>query len=421
MLAHRKNMERMVEVVEGSDYQSLHHFLSASKWDAAAVLDQVAMHADASLGGSEDSCLLLDETGFQKKGDKSVGVARQWSGRLGKVENCQVAVFASLSRGSHSTLVDTRLYLPKAWTDSPERCRDAKVPEERIVLRSKTELALEMVRAARERGMRFSWVGFDGAYGKRPWFLRALDDSGEKFVADVHKDQRVYLEDPSPYVPEPQQACGRKGEQQSRLVTDIEKLRVDEWARRQSRSSWQRTRLRDSTKGVLTIEILSRRIWVWDGTEKKARCWHLVISREIGARKKIKYGLSNLPASTPVRTIARNQRQRFWIERSFQDGKSESGLGDYQARSWLAWHHHMALVMMAMQFMLEERLHQSGDHALLSCSDIEVMLAHFLPRKDVTVEEVIRQMGVRHQQRRDAIASAYRTQKAHKLNEMNDL
>ena len=379
------------------------------------------MQADASLGGSADSCLLLDETSFQKKGDKSVGVARQWSGRLGKVENCQVAVFASLSRGSHSTLVDTRLYLPKAWTDSPERCRDAKVPEERIVLRSKTELALEMVREARERGMRFSWVGVDGAYGKRPRFLRALDDSDEYFVADVHRDQRVYLEDPSPVVPEPQQACGRQGRHQSRLVTDIKKLRVDEWARRQSRSSWQRIRLRDSTKGVLRIEILSRRIWVWDGKEEKARCWHLVVSREIGARKKIKYGLSNLPASTSGRTIARNQRQRFWIERSFQDGKSESGLGDYQARSWLAWHHHMALVMMAMQFMLEERLHQTHDHALLSCSDIEVLLAHFLPRKDVTAEEVIRQMGVRHQQRRDAIESAYRTQKANKVNEMSDL
>ncbi len=110
MQAQRKNMERMVEVVEGSEYQSLHHFLSASTWDASAVMNQVAMQADAALGGSADSCLLLDETGFQKKGDKSVGVARQWNGRLGKVENSQVAVFASLSQGSHSSLIDTRLY-----------------------------------------------------------------------------------------------------------------------------------------------------------------------------------------------------------------------------------------------------------------------------------------------------------------------
>ncbi len=411
-------MERMVEVVEGSEYQSLHHFLSASPWDATAVMGQVAMQADAALGGSADSCLLLDETGFQKKGDKSVGVARQWSGRLGKVENGQVAVYASLSQGSHSALIDTRLYLPKEWIDSPQRCLDAKVPEEHIVLRSKCELALEMVLQARERGLRFSWVGVDGGYGKDPGFLRDLEDSGENFVADVHTSQRVYLEDPAPYVPASQHARGRK---RSRLVTDVDKLRVEEWAHRQPRSSWQRMILRDSTKGVLRIEILHRRIWVWDGKEEEARCWHLVVSREVGARKKIKYGLSNFPENTSARQIARNQRQRFWIERTFQDGKSESGLGDYQARSWIAWHHHMALVMMAMQFMLEERLRQKDDHSLLSCGDVEVLLAHFLPRKDVTVEEVIRQMEVRHQQRLGAIESAHRTQKTSKLNEMNDL
>ncbi|MCP4289412.1 MAG: transposase, partial [Gammaproteobacteria bacterium] len=236
--------------------------------------------------------------------------------------------FASLSQGPHSALIDTRLYLPREWIDSPQRCLDAKVPEEHIVLRSKSELALEMVLQARERGVRFSWVGVDGGYGKEPSFLRALDDSGESFIADVHKNQRVYLEDPAPFVPESRHAGGR---QRSRLVTEVDKLRVDEWARRQPRSCWQRIVLRDSTKGVLRIEVLHRRIWAWDGKEAKARCWHLVASREIGAGKKIKYGLSNLPATMSVRQIARNQRQRFWIERSFQDSKSESGLGDYQA------------------------------------------------------------------------------------------
>ena len=99
MQARRKNMERMEEAVPDCDYQSLQHFLSHSEWDARAVLDQVATEADRHLGGSEDSCLLLDESSFQKKGCKSVGVARQWSGRLGKVENCQVAVFAALAQG----------------------------------------------------------------------------------------------------------------------------------------------------------------------------------------------------------------------------------------------------------------------------------------------------------------------------------
>jgi SRSO17 transposase len=113
MQASRKNMERMEEVVPGCDYQSLQHFVSESDWDARAVLDQVAVEADRHLGGAADSCLLLDESAFEKKGEKSVGVARQWSGRLGKVDNCQVAVFAALAQGPSSTLIDTRLYLPK--------------------------------------------------------------------------------------------------------------------------------------------------------------------------------------------------------------------------------------------------------------------------------------------------------------------
>ncbi len=291
---------------------------------------------------------------------------------------------AVLSRGSHSSLIDTRLYLPREWTEDPARCREAKVPEKEIVDRTKPELALEMIRHARAQGLGFHWVGADGLYGQDGWFLRALDDREESFVVDVHKDQRVYLEDPAPFIRLRRSARGRRPH---RRVTATKNLRVDEWARRQPRSSWKRMRVRESTKGTLRLEVLHRRVWLWDGKEERPRLWHLIVSREIGSREKTKYGLSNLPADTPIRQIARMQRQRYWIERSFQDSKSESGLGDYQARGWVAWHHHMALVMMAMQFMLEERLRQKEEHPLLSCANIEVLLAHFLPRRDVTEEE----------------------------------
>ncbi len=122
MQATKKNMERMAEVVPESDDQVLQHFLSNSNWDERGVLDQVALDADGLLGGTDDSALLIDESGFTKKGNKSVGVARQWNGRLGKVDNCQVGVYASLSRGSLSTLIDTRLYLPAEWVKDKARC-----------------------------------------------------------------------------------------------------------------------------------------------------------------------------------------------------------------------------------------------------------------------------------------------------------
>lgn len=407
MQASRKNMERMEEVVPDSNYQSIQHFISDSEWETRDVLDQVAREADRHLGGSESSCLLLDETAFEKKGESSVGVERQWSGRLGKVENSQVAVFASLAQGKYATLIDTRLYLPKSWIEDPERCLAAGVPESEMVLKSKADLALEMVVQARHNGVRFSWVGVDGGYGKEPGFLRRLEDHGEVFVADVHKDQQIYLEDPDPLVPEKKTPRGKKP---TRLQAQSANQRVDAWAAAQPPELWQKVAVRPGTKGEVRVEALHGRVWLWDGREERARFWHVVVIREVSSPETIKYVLSNAPAQTSLERLVQMQRQRFWIERSFEDGKSESGLADYQVRGWRAWHHHMALVMMAMLFMLEEKLLHKQSHPLLSCSDIEVLLAHFLPRRDVTVEEVVRQMEARHKTRQKAIESAYRRQ-----------
>jgi SRSO17 transposase len=407
MQASRKNMERMEEVVPDCNYQSLQHFVSDSEWDARAVLDQVAREADRHLGGSENSCILIDETSFQKKGESSVGVDRQWSGRLGKVENCQVAVFASLTQGAHSTLIDTRLYLPQKWIQEPERCLAAGVPETEVALKSKTDLAFEMVVQARQNGVRFRWVGVDGGYGKEPAFLRRLEDYGEVFVADVHKDQQIYPEDPALFVPEKK---GRRGKKPTRQQAQSASQRVDAWAAAQPAERWQKVAVRPGTRGEVRVEALHGRVWLWDGREETARFWHVVVIREVNSPETIKYVLSNAPAETSLERLVQMQRQRFWIERSFEDAKSESGLADYQVRGWRAWHHHMALVMMAMLFMLEEKLCHKQSHPLLSCSDIEVLLAHFLPRRDVTVEEVVRQMEARHKARQKAIDSAYRRQ-----------
>lgn len=407
MQASRKNLERMEEVVPDCGYQSLQHFVSDSEWDPRAVLDQVAEEADRHLGGSASSCLLLDESSFQKKGESSVGVERQWSGRLGKVENCQVAVYASLSQGPYSTLIDVRLYLPKTWIQDPKRCLAAGVPESEMTLKSKADLAFEMVVQARQNGVRFRWVGVDGGYGKEPAFLRRLEDHGEVFVADVHKDQQIYLEDPAPCLPEKK---GRRGRKPTRPQAQSLSQRVDAWAAAQPPELWQKVAVRSGTKGEVRVEALHGRVWLWDGSEPRARFWHAVVIREVSSPETIKYALSNASAETSLESLVQMQRQRFWIERSFEDGKSESGLADYQVRGWRAWHHHMALVMMAMLFMLEEKLSHKQSHPLLSCSDIEVLLAHFLPRRDVTVEEVVRQMEARHQARQKAIDSAYRRQ-----------
>ncbi len=126
---------------------------------------------------------------------------------------------------------------------------------------------------------------------------------------------------------------------------------------------WTRYTLRDSTRGPLRVDIASRRVWVWDGEEERPRCWHLIVRREVGSVKTIKYTLSNAPADTPQLQLAQMQGQRYWVERAFEDAKGECGLADYQALGWRAWHHHVTMVMLAMLFILEQRVaHQPASN-----------------------------------------------------------
>jgi SRSO17 transposase len=410
-------MERMAEVVPDSDDQSLQHFLTHSTWDEGAVIDQIAHDADQLIGGKSDSCLLIDETCYPKSGNKSVGVARQWCGRLGKVDNCQVGVFAVLGYRTHCIPIDFRLFLPEAWVKDKQRCIAAGVPEEAIGFNRKHDLALQMVISTRARGVRFNWIGCDSFYGEDPSFLRALDQMHEIFMADIHKDQHIYLQDPEPIVPQGKSNRGRKP---SRLKAQTEPIRVDQWVQQQPDEAWRRLTIRDTTKGKLRLDILHKRVWLWDGKEKQAKHWHLIVRREVKGSK-IKYSLSNAPINTPLRRLAYMQAQRYWVERSFQDSKTSCGMSDYQARKWRSWHHHMALVMMAMLFMLEQRLSYKGSHPLLSCQDIISLLCNFLPKRSITSEEVLRQLEVRHHKREASIKSAYRQQRQkhflnHKIN-----
>jgi SRSO17 transposase len=316
-------------------------------------------------------------------------------------------VFAALGRGTGATLIDERLFLPERWTTDPARCQAAGIPAAQRGFKRQYDLALEMITHARQQGIGFAWVGLDGFYGSDPAFLRALDDQGEVFVGDVHCDQRIYLDDPQPYVPPPATPRGRPP---TRRQAQTPAVRVDRWAQQQPAEAWQRVTVHDGTKGPLQVDILHRRVWVWDGAEPQARQWQVIVRREVDTPTEIKYSLSNAPVDTPAPRLAFMQGQRYWIERALPQGKQDVGLGDYQVRSWRGWHHHLALVMLAMLFTLEERLLHQQTHPLLSGTDIRALLNHFLPRRDTTLEEVLRQMAVRHRKRQAAIDSAHRRQ-----------
>lgn len=398
--ATRRNVERMAEIVPETDAQALHHFLTHSPWDARVVMNQVARNVNSLLGGDQDSCLLLDETCIPKKGKKSVGVARQWMGRQGKTDNCQVAVFAALARGKSVSLIDAELYLPQAWIKDPERCTAAGVPLERQVLKTKPALALELVQRARRNGVRFSWIAADGGYGQDRALLRSLDDAGELFVIDVHRDQRVFLEAPN-----------QPGQEAAERQPSAAPVSVEQWVSQQPAEAWEEVWVRHSSQGELRVQALRCPVWLLESKDAQARHWQLVVTREKAKPETVKYSLSNVPASTSLQRLAYMQRQRYWVERAFQEAKNEAGLDEYQARNWQAWHHHVALVMMVLLFLLRERQFQREELPLLSAGDIKVLLAQVLPRRDQDPEEIIRQIQRRHRQRQAAIDSAYQRQK----------
>ena len=182
---NRKNLERIEADIPQSNYQRMQQMISNSPWNEGMLMDQVAREAQDLLGGHRDAGLYLDESGLPKKGMRSVGVQRQYCGRLGKTENCQVGVFACLGRGERATLVGFKLFLPEAWAQDAERCERAGIPEGQREHRTKTELAMELVKAARARGSNHQWIGADSAYGNNQEFCAELEDMGETFVMDV--------------------------------------------------------------------------------------------------------------------------------------------------------------------------------------------------------------------------------------------
>ena len=395
--APKKNIDRMVESVPDAKSQSLQNFISHSPWDASALMDQISKDVNELLGNDPDCCLIIDESAFTKKGTQSVGVSRQWNGRLGKVDNCQVGVFAVLNCRDKVSLINTRLFLPTSWTDSESRCQKAGVPKERMTQKKKTELALEMIESARSNGLSHKWIGADAFYGEDPAFLRAIDNANETFLVDVHCDQPIFLDDPKPYAPKQKSAKGRKP---TRLKTDSQSTTVAQWVANQNDDAWQEVVVRDGSKGPLKIRVLHDRVWLWDRNEKQAHHWHLIVRRENGSKNKLKYSLCNAPEQISVERLAFMQGQRYFVERAIEDAKSSAGMADYQVRPWTGWHHHMAMVMLAMLFMLKTKIKYTDSYDLLSCNDIRELLAHFLPQRKITKEDVIEQMQIRHKKRK---------------------
>ncbi len=223
-------------------------------------------------------------------------------------------------------------------------------------------------------------------------------------MAEVHSDQSIYLTDPCPTLPERRSL---KGKAPTLPVAQVDSLKACQWAAQQPASAWRRLTMREGEKGYVIAEYLTRRVWLWDGTVPKARCCHLLVRRELDGSK-LKCCLSNAKPAASLRHLVSMQGARHFVERAFEDAKGSCGMADYQVRGWQAWHHHMALVMVALMFLAKERMAHRETDRLLSCNDLVQILRHKLPSKIESDADLVLTIQNRHRRRQDAMDSAYR-------------
>lgn len=400
------NMERMVETVDNSEYARYIHFLSSSPWDEKEVNRRTSSEVGRLLSeqkkhSGKPTALTIDETSHLKKGEKSVGVSRQYAGVSGKVDNCQVSVHTSLSNEKYCSLIGTRLFLPESWTTDPERMELAGIPLSVREYKTKPVLALELVKEAIAGGIEFDFINGDGLYGHNSELTRALDEVGKLYVLDIHKDEKIFLSEPSFSVPQKKPGKGRTPKLQQ---PDIASIQVQDYLKTLTDEDFIEVNVRKTAKGWKKCKVHTVTVWHWDGKEEQAKKRTLLIT----VSDKVKYSISNGEKEAyRAQEWAYFQCSRYWVERCFDDSKNELGMSGYQVTGWLAWHHHMALVMMAGLYILSLKLQYQDEMPLLSVRDARLMVIaiNFGTNKDVDL--CMEHIHKRHRQRQKDIDKYY--------------
>lgn len=362
------NMVQFEKIVPDSDHQSLQHFASNSPWVDEPILDDVCETVSGRVGDAEHGSIHIDESGLPKQGNDSVGVIRQYCGRLGKVANCQMGVFLGYTANSYRMLLDKRLYLPEKWVSDKERRKKCAVPED-IEFQTKAQLGLEPIRKAQERGIPFGWIGMDSYYGQQEWLLAELEGQELLYIADIPCDTRVWLELPRTQIPARK---GNRGPKPTKLKAEIQPTSVRQIASDSDQSQWTRMYIRDTERGQLWSKLAFLRVYPVRDELPGPQTW-LILRKDEG-EKKLKYQFCNAPWDTPLERLAEMSHSRYWMERAIQDAKGEAGLADYELRSWRGWHHHMTMTILAMLFLLELQLDWQPKAPNLTIQDVREIL-----------------------------------------------
>jgi SRSO17 transposase len=322
----RKNGWQLAEAIGETDPQGVQRLLNSARWDADLVRDDLREYVVEHLSDEQSGVLIADETGFLKKGDKSVGVARQYTGTAGDTVNCQVGVFVAYASKKGTTFIDRALYLPEEWANDPRRRAEAGVPEE-VAFANKVELAKRMLQRAFEAGVTARWVLADSFYGRSHEFREWLEERGRAYAVMVSKTNAVDL-------------GGRK-------------KKIEQLAERLPEDAWSEVRpVEDSGE---------RRPWQWACLEliadpEKGMSRWLLARRGSDDPDDLAFYQTYGPEDTSVEELVRVCQERWAIEFAFEEAKGEIGMDHYEVRKWGAWHRYVSLCLLAHAFLMVTRL-----------------------------------------------------------------
>jgi SRSO17 transposase len=338
----RKNIESIAYRYD-QDRRALQRFIGTAPWDYQPLQQELVRQVGLELG-EDDGVIVFDPSGHKKGGCDSVGVQRQWIGRLGKVDNCQVGIYMGYASGKEHALVDERLYLPKKWANNKALRKKCGVPKQ-IRYQTRHELALEMLQ---NNGpyLPHRWITGDDEMGRSSGFRRDLRGLDEHYLLAVPSNTTIRdLESEPP-------AYGGKGQPPKQPFQ-----RVDRWSHALKEDAWTKIDVRDGEKGPLVTEIAKRIVMARTERGRDACSEELLVvtrTQESNGTMKYDYHLSNALADTPLDELARVVKAEHRIEDCLKRAKSEAGLSDYEVRTWDGWHHHQILSLIALWFLIVE-------------------------------------------------------------------
>jgi SRSO17 transposase len=337
----RKNAES-IAYLHQQDRQRLQRFIGYLNWDHRPLLNELADQVAAELG-EPDGVLVVDPSAFSKKGVQSVGVQRQWNGREGKIDNCQLGIYLAYVSRKGAALTNLRLYLPKSWTENKTKRDSCNVPAE-IEFATRLDLARELLDEQRSR-LPHSWITGDDEFGRSTQFRREMRERGEKYLLAVPSTQLICE---MPFTTDAEL------EFESPPVKSFE--RISGWASRLREAEWTRVDIRDGAKGPVVAFLAVARVLAKRERKKTMAVETLVAMRRQDENGGLifDYFLSNAPLDTSPAELARVANCRQRIEDCFQKAKGEAGLADYEVRTWAGWHHHQTLSLLAAWFLTRE-------------------------------------------------------------------